>query len=126
MGGLSLDPESSRQQAGSGSGPAPGAYRVRRTAGSDLAPPQVVARLPPDQAAIFLSLLTLEGRSFSPDDIMEAVQLSTDFPSALRFLTHCCPLCQDQVSFSKVTANQRAAASSSAVLHLQIQAVFLL
>ncbi|XP_044223288.1 E3 ubiquitin-protein ligase RNF31 isoform X2 [Thunnus albacares] len=104
MRGLSLDRESSRDRVGSGSGPAPGAdwAQVRRTAGSDLAPPQMAARLPPDQAAIFLSLLTLEGRSFSPDDIMEAVQLSTDFPSALRFLTHCCPLCQDQVSFSKI------------------------
>ncbi|KAM7379931.1 hypothetical protein PAMP_005427 [Pampus punctatissimus] len=96
MGCLSLTQE--------GSGPAPGAdlVQVRRTTGSDHAPTSVAARLPPDQATIFLSLLTMEGRSFSPDDIMEAVQLSTDFPSALKFLTHCCPLCQDQVPFSKI------------------------
>uniref|UniRef100_A0A8D0AQR1 Si:dkey-181m9.8 n=1 Tax=Sander lucioperca TaxID=283035 RepID=A0A8D0AQR1_SANLU len=67
-----------------------------------LFPPQMAAGLPPDKAAIFLSLVTLEGRGFSPDDVMEAVRLSRDFPSALRFLSHCCPLCQDQVSFSKI------------------------
>ncbi|XP_031175036.1 E3 ubiquitin-protein ligase RNF31 isoform X2 [Sander lucioperca] len=63
---------------------------------------KMAAGLPPDKAAIFLSLVTLEGRGFSPDDVMEAVRLSRDFPSALRFLSHCCPLCQDQVSFSKI------------------------
>lgn len=74
---------------------------------------QMAARLPPDQAAIFLSLMTMEGLSFSSDDVMEAVQLSRDFPSALKFLTHSCPICQEQVSFSKVrdassnSANQR-------------------
>ncbi|XP_039649911.1 E3 ubiquitin-protein ligase RNF31-like [Perca fluviatilis] len=50
----------------------------------------------------FLSLVTLEGRDFIPDDVMEAVRLNRDYPSALRFLSHCCPLCQDQVSFSKI------------------------
>uniref|UniRef100_A0A8C3A3Y2 Si:dkey-181m9.8 n=1 Tax=Cyclopterus lumpus TaxID=8103 RepID=A0A8C3A3Y2_CYCLU len=63
---------------------------------------QMAARLPPDQATTFLSLVTLEGRSFSPTDVMEAVQLSRDLPSALRFLTHSCPICQEQVSFSKI------------------------
>lgn len=63
---------------------------------------QMAARLPPNQAAIFLSLMTMEGRSFSPTDVMEAVQLNRDFPSALKFLTYSCPICQEQVSFSKV------------------------
>ncbi|XP_068565391.1 E3 ubiquitin-protein ligase RNF31 [Cebidichthys violaceus] len=62
----------------------------------------MAARLPPDQSASFLSLVTMEGRSFSPSDVMEAIQLSKDLPSALRFLTHSCPICQDQVSFSKI------------------------
>ncbi|XP_047445804.1 E3 ubiquitin-protein ligase RNF31 isoform X2 [Mugil cephalus] len=63
---------------------------------------KVAARLPPHQASVFLSLMAMEGRSFSPDDVMEAVLLNRDFPSALRFLTHSCPICQDQVSFSKI------------------------
>ncbi|XP_065809493.1 uncharacterized protein si:dkey-181m9.8 isoform X5 [Labrus bergylta] len=63
---------------------------------------QMTACLNPDQAAIFLSLMTMEGRSFSPDDVIEAIQLNRDFSSALKFLTHCCPICQEQVSFSKI------------------------
>ncbi|CAJ1073221.1 E3 ubiquitin-protein ligase RNF31-like isoform X1 [Xyrichtys novacula] len=63
---------------------------------------QMASRLHGNQRALFLSLMTLKGRSFSPDDVLEAVQLNRDFPSALKFLTHCCPLCQDQVSFSKI------------------------
>lgn len=77
------------------------------------------SHLPPDRATIFLALSTLEGRSFSPGDILEAVQLNADFNSALKFLTHCCPICQEQVSFSKVrdlpvaSANQRAVSSAN-------------
>uniref|UniRef100_A0A3B4Y4F8 Si:dkey-181m9.8 n=1 Tax=Seriola lalandi dorsalis TaxID=1841481 RepID=A0A3B4Y4F8_SERLL len=67
-----------------------------------LCPPQMVSRLPPDQATMFLSLMRMKGRSFSPSDVMEAVQLNRDLPSALRFLTHSCPICQDQVTFSKI------------------------
>ncbi|XP_029970898.1 E3 ubiquitin-protein ligase RNF31 [Salarias fasciatus] len=63
---------------------------------------QMASRLLPAQASVFLSLMTMEGRSFSPADVMEAVQLNRDYPSALRFLTHICPICQDQVSFSKI------------------------
>ncbi|KAK2822943.1 hypothetical protein Q5P01_023008 [Channa striata] len=58
--------------------------------------------LPPDQSAMFLSLMTMDGQSFSPADVIEAVQLNRDFLSALRFLTHSCPICQDQVTFSKM------------------------
>lgn len=63
---------------------------------------KMATHLPPDRAAIFRSLMTMEGRGFSPHDVMEAVQLNRDFPSALKFLTHRCPLCQEQVSFSKI------------------------
>lgn len=63
---------------------------------------QMASRLLPAQASVFLSLMTMKGRAFSPADVMEAVQLNRDYPSALRFLTHNCPICQDQVSFSKI------------------------
>ncbi|XP_058510116.1 E3 ubiquitin-protein ligase RNF31 isoform X2 [Solea solea] len=63
---------------------------------------EIAAHLPPDQASIFLSLMEMDGRNFSPIDVMEAVQLNKDLQSALRFLTHCCPICQDQVTFSKI------------------------
>lgn len=74
---------------------------------------RTAARLPPDQAAVFLSLMAMEGRSFSLADVLEAVQINRDFASALRFLSHSCPICQEQVSFSKVSrrfepANQSA------------------
>ncbi|KAG7219153.1 hypothetical protein INR49_006312 [Caranx melampygus] len=46
---------------------------------------KMVSRLSPDQAAIFLSLMRMEGRSFSPSDVMEAIIT----------MTHCsCFLCQ--------------------------------
>ncbi|XP_055360008.1 E3 ubiquitin-protein ligase RNF31 isoform X3 [Betta splendens] len=63
---------------------------------------KMATHLPPNQAAMFLSLMRLEGRSFSLNDAMEAVQLNRDFSSALRFLSHNCPICQDQVTFSKI------------------------
>uniref|UniRef100_A0A3Q3XF07 Uncharacterized protein n=1 Tax=Mola mola TaxID=94237 RepID=A0A3Q3XF07_MOLML len=47
--------------------------------------------------------MSMEGQSFVPSDVIEAVQLNRDFPSALKFLTHSCPICQEQVSFSKMT-----------------------
>uniref|UniRef100_A0A665TLH4 E3 ubiquitin-protein ligase RNF31-like n=1 Tax=Echeneis naucrates TaxID=173247 RepID=A0A665TLH4_ECHNA len=65
-------------------------------------PPQMASHLRPDQAAMFLCLMKMEGRGFSPSDVMEAVQLNKDFPSALRFLTHSCPICHEQVTFSKI------------------------
>ncbi|XP_049455239.1 E3 ubiquitin-protein ligase RNF31 isoform X3 [Epinephelus fuscoguttatus] len=128
MGALRLDTESSRdQQDGSpvqtvqseaardghdtGPGPAAGLHQGLGTqriqsepaAGEEHA--KMAARLPPDKAAIYLSLMTMEGRSFSPGDVMEAVQLNRDFPLALKFLTHSCPICQEQVSFSKRRAS---------------------
>uniref|UniRef100_A0A3P8WAQ8 Si:dkey-181m9.8 n=1 Tax=Cynoglossus semilaevis TaxID=244447 RepID=A0A3P8WAQ8_CYNSE len=56
-----------------------------------------------DQVSIYRSLMEMEDQKFSPTDVIEAVQLTKDLPSALRFLNHCCPICQDQVTFSKMT-----------------------
>ncbi|XP_059200609.1 E3 ubiquitin-protein ligase RNF31 isoform X2 [Centropristis striata] len=132
MGALRLDGKSSRDQQGEsplrtvqsqaargrhttdsvvlvpGSAPAaglqqdPGAQRLQSEPAAGLEHIKMASCLPPDQAATFLSLVTMEGRGFSPDDVMEAVQLTADFPSALKFLTHRCPICQDQVTFSKI------------------------
>ncbi|XP_067109296.1 E3 ubiquitin-protein ligase lubel [Osmerus mordax] len=55
-----------------------------------------------DKAAMFRSLLSLEGQSFTPADVQEAVQLCSDFPSALKFLSHECPICQEMMSFCKI------------------------
>ncbi|XP_056149931.1 E3 ubiquitin-protein ligase RNF31 [Lampris incognitus] len=63
-------------------------------------PPPI--NLPPDKVAMFHSLLALEGQRFNPKDILEAVQLNGDLPAAIKFLSHDCPICQDQVSFSKI------------------------
>lgn len=63
---------------------------------------QVAALLPPDRAQIFLLLMSTPGRSFALADVLEAVRLNRDFPSALKFLSHSCPICQEQVSFSQV------------------------
>ncbi|XP_060941106.1 E3 ubiquitin-protein ligase RNF31 isoform X2 [Limanda limanda] len=98
--------EAARDQHGAGSGPQPGRHRStcpqsQREAAAGGGHIQMVDHLPPDQAAIFLSLMRMEGRGFRPGDVMEAVRLNRDLPSALRFLTHCCPICQDQVTFSK-------------------------
>ncbi|XP_008302095.1 E3 ubiquitin-protein ligase RNF31 isoform X2 [Stegastes partitus] len=123
MGALRLDGESSRdKQAGSpvqitqseaardrqtaNSGPACGLNQDFCRSGPPSRPAtdliQMAAQLPPDQATLFRSLMAMEGRSFIPADAMEAVQLNRDLPSALRFLSHSCPICQEQVSFSKI------------------------
>ncbi|KAM9844869.1 E3 ubiquitin-protein ligase RNF31 [Aulostomus maculatus] len=104
MGTLRLHGETSRDQQSSGA--APGLpqglscqqHQSEAAAGVD----QMAAHLPADKASMFLMLLTMDGRSFSPADVLEAVQLNRDFPSALKFLTHSCPICQEQVSFSKI------------------------
>ncbi|XP_038134005.1 E3 ubiquitin-protein ligase RNF31-like isoform X4 [Cyprinodon tularosa] len=91
MGGLSLD--GGRLGAASPqSEPGTGTADLR----------QVSARLSPEQAAAFLALTTMKGRSFDVDDVMEAVQHSPNLPAALKFLTHTCPICREQVSFSKM------------------------
>ncbi|XP_010893862.2 uncharacterized protein si:dkey-181m9.8 isoform X2 [Esox lucius] len=63
---------------------------------------QVPPGVPSDKADIFQSLLSLEGRSFSPTDVEEAVKSCRDFPTALKYLSHECPICREQVSFSKI------------------------
>ncbi|XP_041805183.1 E3 ubiquitin-protein ligase RNF31 isoform X2 [Chelmon rostratus] len=93
---------------GPGSGPAAGPHhdlcteRPQSQIAAGVDHIKMASHLPPDQASIFISLMTMEGRSFIPGDVMEAVQLNRDFPSALKFLTHSCPICQEQVSFSKI------------------------
>lgn len=67
-------------------------------------PLQMAALLPPDRAKTFLLLMSTPGHSFSLADVLEAVQLNRDLPSALKFLSHSCPICQEQVSFSQVSA----------------------
>ncbi|XP_033969755.1 uncharacterized protein si:dkey-181m9.8 isoform X2 [Trematomus bernacchii] len=99
---LSLDPQQVDSPVRTGQSGA----NIHTSGSVDLLPAaadhiQMAAGLPPDQKITFLSLLK-EGRGFRPADVLEAVQLSPDYPSALRFLTHCCPLCQEQVTFSKI------------------------
>ncbi|RVE61393.1 hypothetical protein OJAV_G00170150 [Oryzias javanicus] len=79
-----------------------GAADDNTTTGSGADSSKLAARLPAEQAAVFLALMTLQGQSFSPADALEAVQLNKDFSSALKFLTHTCPICHEQVSFSKI------------------------
>ncbi|KAL7851635.1 hypothetical protein AOLI_G00219910 [Acnodon oligacanthus] len=55
-----------------------------------------------EKAEMFRSILSLEGCSFSPTDVLEAVQACRDLPSALKYLSHDCPICQEQMSFSKM------------------------
>ncbi|XP_061111564.1 uncharacterized protein si:dkey-181m9.8 isoform X2 [Conger conger] len=55
-----------------------------------------------DKVHVFHSLLSLEGRSFSPEEALEAAQSCRDLASALRYLSHECPICREQVSFSKI------------------------
>ncbi|XP_064202227.1 E3 ubiquitin-protein ligase RNF31 isoform X3 [Anguilla rostrata] len=58
--------------------------------------------VPRDKSQMFRSLVSMEGRSFSQEEVLEAVQSCRDLPSALRYLSHECPICRDQVSFSKI------------------------
>ncbi|XP_035283722.1 E3 ubiquitin-protein ligase RNF31 isoform X2 [Anguilla anguilla] len=72
--------------------------RVERT----LAQVPVPDGVPRDKSQMFRSLVSMEGRSFSQEEVLEAVQSCRDLPSALRYLSHECPICRDQVSFSKI------------------------
>ncbi|XP_042629901.1 uncharacterized protein LOC109065048 [Cyprinus carpio] len=55
-----------------------------------------------EKAEMFRSILSLEGCSFSSTDVLEAVQSCRDLPSALKYLCHDCPICQEQVSFNRM------------------------
>lgn len=74
-------------------------------------PLQMAALLPPDRAQTFLLLMSTPGHSFTLAEVLEAVQLNRDFPSALKFLSHSCPICQEQVSFSQVSGRPALLAS---------------
>ncbi|XP_039610271.1 E3 ubiquitin-protein ligase lubel-like isoform X2 [Polypterus senegalus] len=58
--------------------------------------------IPEDKCNIFQRLLTLEERSFTVEDIIEAIEYNKDYESALKYLSHECPICNNQVSFSKI------------------------
>ncbi|CAL8347779.1 unnamed protein product [Merluccius merluccius] len=59
-------------------------------------------RLPAEKAAVFWHLMTLPGQDFKPLEVLEAVQHNKDLASALKYLSHTCPICQEQVTFSKI------------------------
>ncbi|XP_029109578.1 E3 ubiquitin-protein ligase RNF31 isoform X3 [Scleropages formosus] len=67
----------------------------------DRKPMPLPAGIPRDKADMFRSLLSLE-RRFAPEEVLEAVLSCRDLPSALRFLSHECPICREQVSFGKI------------------------
>ncbi|MCI4390533.1 hypothetical protein PGIGA_G00123640 [Pangasianodon gigas] len=55
-----------------------------------------------EKAEMFSIILSQEGCTFTPADVLEAVQACRDIPSALKYLSHDCPICQEQASFSKM------------------------
>ncbi|XP_076838342.1 uncharacterized protein LOC143483387 isoform X2 [Brachyhypopomus gauderio] len=55
-----------------------------------------------DKAEMLRVILSADGCSFSPADVLEAVQACRDVPAALKYLSHDCPICQERVSFSKM------------------------
>ncbi|XP_042187877.1 uncharacterized protein si:dkey-181m9.8 isoform X3 [Callorhinchus milii] len=55
-----------------------------------------------DKSSLFQSLVNLEDQNFNVEDVIEAVKSSLDYDSALRFLSHECPICSDNVSFNKI------------------------
>ncbi|KAI7809611.1 hypothetical protein IRJ41_012670 [Triplophysa rosa] len=55
-----------------------------------------------EKAEMFKSILSLDGCKFSPTDVLEAVQSCRDLPSALKYLSHDCPICQEQVSVNRM------------------------
>ncbi|TRY84160.1 hypothetical protein DNTS_026055, partial [Danionella cerebrum] len=63
---------------------------------------QIPASIHSEKEEIFRSILSLEGCSFSSSDVVEAVQSCRDLPSALKYLCHDCPICQEQVSFNRM------------------------
>ncbi|XP_065132453.1 uncharacterized protein [Paramisgurnus dabryanus] len=55
-----------------------------------------------EKADMFRSILSMDGCSFSPTDVLEAVQSCRDLPSALKYLSHVCPICQEQASINRM------------------------
>ncbi|XP_060680369.1 E3 ubiquitin-protein ligase RNF31 isoform X4 [Hemiscyllium ocellatum] len=58
--------------------------------------------LPKEKSEIFQSLMSIQDNNFTAEDVMEAVQSGLNFESALRYLSHECPICGEHVTFSKV------------------------
>ncbi|XP_043945300.1 E3 ubiquitin-protein ligase RNF31-like isoform X2 [Protopterus annectens] len=59
-------------------------------------------KLPDEKYWIFRLLINIEERHFSLEEAAEAARSSIDFDSALRYLSHECPICNEQVSFNKI------------------------
>ncbi|XP_048385271.2 uncharacterized protein si:dkey-181m9.8 isoform X2 [Stegostoma tigrinum] len=58
--------------------------------------------LPREKSEIFQRLMSLQDNNFTAEDVVEAVQSGLNFESALRYLSHECPICGEQVTFSKI------------------------
>uniref|UniRef100_UPI00398E6ACD uncharacterized protein isoform X5 n=1 Tax=Pristiophorus japonicus TaxID=55135 RepID=UPI00398E6ACD len=61
----------------------------------------IAVGLSKEKSQIFQSLLSLE-ENFSVEEVMEVVQSGLNYESALRYLSHECPICSEQVSFNKI------------------------
>ncbi|XP_032875472.1 E3 ubiquitin-protein ligase RNF31 isoform X2 [Amblyraja radiata] len=55
-----------------------------------------------EKSDLFQRLLSTDDQNFSAEDVMEVVQSGLNYESALRYLSHECPICSEQVSFSRV------------------------
>ncbi|KAJ3594499.1 hypothetical protein NHX12_003806 [Muraenolepis orangiensis] len=111
---LQLNTKSGNLTTGSGPQEAPGSGHLTpgghdlTTGGGHLTqqpqPAQVLLwdHLPAEKAMMFRSLMTLQSRDFQPLEVLEAVRLNKDLASALKYLSHTCPICQEQVTFSKM------------------------
>ncbi|XP_067831514.1 uncharacterized protein si:dkey-181m9.8 isoform X2 [Heptranchias perlo] len=64
--------------------------------------PLIPVELSKEKSEIFQSLLSLQDQNFNAEDVMEVVQSGLNYESALRYLSHECPICREQVSFSKI------------------------
>ncbi|XP_078072185.1 uncharacterized protein LOC144495711 [Mustelus asterias] len=58
--------------------------------------------LPREKSEIFQRLLSLQDQNFNAEDVLEVVQSDLNYESALRYLSHECPICRERVSFSKI------------------------
>uniref|UniRef100_A0A8B9REH7 Si:dkey-181m9.8 n=1 Tax=Astyanax mexicanus TaxID=7994 RepID=A0A8B9REH7_ASTMX len=73
--------------------------QLKKFEGSEVLIPEGVRG---EKAEMFRSILSLGGCNFNPADVLEAVQACRDLPSALKYLSHDCPICQEQMSFGKM------------------------
>ncbi|XP_022534877.2 uncharacterized protein si:dkey-181m9.8 isoform X1 [Astyanax mexicanus] len=73
--------------------------QLKKFEGSEVLIPEGVRG---EKAEMFRSILSLGDCNFNPADVLEAVQACRDLPSALKYLSHDCPICQEQMSFGKM------------------------